>query len=214
MMVLKEACIENTTNLEGAILAGANRIELCDNLAEGGTSVSYGVAKHVVKICHEQNVSVIAMVRPRKGNFIYTKEEISIMIDDILMYKKMSADGVVFGCITDAGLLDKPAIDELLKAAKGLEVTFHMAFDELVETEKLPAIDWLAEQGVTRILTHGGEGTKLPEETFVHWRKYIDYAAGRIIILPGGGIKSHNLEWITKETGAAEIHGTDLFGER
>ncbi|EEJ0014258.1 copper homeostasis protein CutC [Listeria innocua] len=213
-MVLKEACIENTTNLEGAILAGANRIELCDNLAEGGTSVSYGVAKHVVKICHEQNVSVIAMVRPRKGNFIYTKEEISIMIDDILMYKKMSADGVVFGCITDAGLLDKPAIDELLKAAKGLEVTFHMAFDELVETEKLPAIDWLAEQGVTRILTHGGEGTKLPEETFVHWRKYIDYAAGRIIILPGGGIKSHNLEWITKETGAAEIHGTDLFGER
>ncbi|MBC1416733.1 copper homeostasis protein CutC [Listeria innocua] len=213
-MVLKEACIENTTNLEGAILAGANRIELCDNLAEGGTSVSYGVAKHVVKICHEQNVSVMAMVRPRKGNFVYTKEEISIMIDDILMYKKMSADGVVFGCITDAGLLDKPAINELLKAATGLEVTFHMAFDELVETEKLSAIDWLAEQGVTRILTHGGEGTKLPEETFVHWRKYINYAAGRIIILPGGGIKSHNMEWITKETGAAEIHGTDLFGER
>ncbi|MBC1366558.1 copper homeostasis protein CutC [Listeria innocua] len=213
-MVLKEACIENTTNLEGAILAGANRIELCDNLAEGGTSVSYGVAKHVVKICHEQNVSVMAMVRPRKGNFVYTKEEISIMIDDILMYKKMSVDGVVFGCITDAGLLDKPAINELLKAATGLEVTFHMAFDELVETEKLPAIDWLAEHGVTRILTHGGEGTKLPEETFVHWRKYIDYAAGRIIILPGGGIKSHNMEWIIKETGAAEIHGTDLFGER
>lgn len=156
----------------------------------------------------------MAMVRPRKGNFVYTKEEISIMIDDILMYKKMSADGVVFGCITDAGLLDKPAINELLKAATGLEVTFHMAFDELVETEKLPAIDWLAEHGVTRILTHGGEGTKLPEETFVHWRKYIDYAAGRIIILPGGGIKSHNMEWITKEIGAAEIHGTDLFGER
>lgn len=214
MMVLKEACIENTTNLEGAILAGANRIELCDNLAEGGTSVSYGVAKHVVKICHEQNVSVMAMVRPRKGNFVYTKEEISIMIDDILMYKKMSADGVVFGCVTDAGLLDKPAINELLKAATGLEVTFHMAFDELVETEKLPAIDWLAEHGVTRILTHGGEGTKLPEETFVHWRKYIDYAAGRIIILPGGGIKSHNMEWIIKETGAAEIHGTGLFGGR
>lgn len=214
MMVLKEACIENTTNLEGVIAAGANRVELCDNLAEGGTSVSYGVAKHVVEICHEQNVSVMAMVRPRKGNFVYTKEEISIMIDDILMYKKLSADGVVFGCITDAGLLDKPAINELLKASEDLEVTFHMAFDELVETEKLPAIDWLVEQGVTRILTHGGEGTKLPEETFVHWRKYIDYAAGRIIILPGGGIKSHNLEWITKETGAAEIHGTDLFGER
>ncbi|HAK0934118.1 TPA: copper homeostasis protein CutC [Listeria innocua] len=213
-MVLKETCIENTTNLEGFIAAGANRIELCDNLAEGGTSVSYGVAKHVVEICHEQNVSVMAMVRPRKGNFVYTKEEISIMIDDILMYKKLLADGVVFGCITDAGLLDKPAINELLKAATGLEVTFHMAFDELVETEKLPAIDWLAEQGVTRILTHGGDGAKLPEETFVHWRKYIDYAAGRIIILPGGGIKSHNLEWITKETGAAEIHGTNLFGER
>lgn len=214
MMVLKEACIENTTNLEGVIAAGANRIELCDNLAEGGTSVSYGVAKHVVEICHEQNVSVMAMVRPRKGNFVYTKEEISIMIDDILMYKKLLADGVVFGCITDAGLLDKPAINELLKAATGLEVTFHMAFDELIEKEKLSAIDWLAEQGVTRILTHGGDGAKLPEETFVHWRKYIDYAAGRIIILPGGGIKSHNLEWITKETGAAEIHGTDLFGER
>lgn len=214
MMVLKEACIENITNLVNVIEAGANRVELCDNLAEGGTSVSYGIAKHVVKICHEQNVSVMAMVRPRKGNFVYTKEEISVMIDDILMYKKIAVDGVVFGCITDSGLLDKPAIIELLRAAAGLEVTFHMAFDELVETEKLPAIDWLAEHGVTRILTHGGDGAKLPEETFVQWRKYIDYAAGRIIILPGGGIKSHNMEWITKETGAAEIHGTDLFGER
>ncbi|MBC2250563.1 copper homeostasis protein CutC [Listeria sp. FSL L7-0123] len=212
-MVLKEACIENTTNLAKVIAAGANRVELCDNLAEGGTSVSYGVANYVVRVCHEQNVSVMAMVRPRKGNFSYTKEEIAIMREDILMYKKIAVDGVVFGCITDAGLLDKPAINELIKAARGVEVTFHMAFDELIETEKLPAIDWLAEQGVTRILTHGGDGAKLPEETFVNWRKYIDYAADRIIILPGGGIKSHNIKWILKETGAAEIHGTDLFGE-
>ncbi|MBF2513993.1 copper homeostasis protein CutC [Listeria marthii] len=212
-MVLKEACIENTTNLAKVIAAGANRVELCDNLAEGGTSVSYGVANYVVRVCHEQNVSVMAMVRPRKGNFSYTKEEIAIMREDILMYKKIAVDGVVFGCITDVGLLDKPAINELIKAAKGVEVTFHMAFDELIETEKLPAIDWLAEQGVTRILTHGGDGAKLPEETFINWRKYIDYAADRIIILPGGGIKSHNIKWILKETGAAEIHGTDLFGE-
>ncbi|UHP10249.1 copper homeostasis protein CutC [Listeria marthii] len=212
-MVLKEACIENTTNLAKVIAAGANRVELCDNLAEGGTSVSYGVANYVVRVCHEQNVSLMAMVRPRKGNFSYTKEEIAIMRDDILIYKKIAVDGVVFGCITDAGLLDKPAINELIKAAKGVEVTFHMAFDELIETEKLPAIDWLAEQGVTRILTHGGGGAKLPEETFINWRKYIDYAADRIIILPGGGIKSHNIKWILKETGAAEIHGTDLFGE-
>ncbi|MBC1571695.1 copper homeostasis protein CutC [Listeria sp. FSL L7-1426] len=212
-MILKEACIENTTNLAKVIAAGANRVELCDNLAEGGTSVSYGVAKYVVKICHEQNVSVMAMVRPRKGNFTYTKEEIAIMRDDILMYKQIAVDGVVFGCITDSGLLDKTAINELIKAAEGLEVTFHMAFDELIETEKLPAIDWLAEQGVARILTHGGEGDKLPEETFINWQKYINYAADRIIILPGGGIKSHNIEWISNETGAAEIHGTDLFGE-
>ncbi|MBC2061999.1 copper homeostasis protein CutC [Listeria marthii] len=212
-MVLKEACIENTTNLAKVIAAGANRVELCDNLAEGGTSVSYGVANYVVQVCHEQNVSVMAMVRPRKGNFSYTKEEIAIMREDILMYKKIAVDGVVFGCITDVGLLDKPAINELIKAAKGVEVTFHMAFDELIETEKLPAIDWLAEQGVTRILTHGGDGAKLPEETFINWRKYINYAADRIIILPGGGIKSHNIKWILKETGAAEIHGTDLFGE-
>ncbi|MBC2120000.1 copper homeostasis protein CutC [Listeria marthii] len=212
-MVLKEACIENTTYLAKVIAAGANRVELCDNLAEGGTSVSYGVANYVVRVCHEQNVSVMAMVRPRKGNFSYTKEEIAIMRDDILIYKKIAVDGVVFGCITDAGLLDKAAINELIKAAKGVEVTFHMAFDELIETEKLPAIDWLAEQGVTRILTHGGDGAKLPEETFINWRKYINYAADRIIILPGGGIKSHNIKWILKETGAAEIHGTDLFGE-
>ncbi|WP_187986751.1 copper homeostasis protein CutC [Listeria marthii] len=212
-MVLKEACIENTTNLAKVIAAGANRVELCDNLAEGGTSVSYGVANYVVRVCHEQNVSVMAMVRPRKGNFSYTKEEIAIMREDILMYKKIAVDGVVFGCITDAGLLDKPAINELIKAARGVEVTFHMAFDELIEMEKLPAIDWLAEQGVTRILTHGGDGAKLPEETFINWRKYINYAADRIIILPGGGIKSHNIKWILKETGAAEIHGTDLFGE-
>lgn len=213
MMVLNEACIENTTNLAKVILAGANRIELCDNLAEGGTSVSYGVAKYVVHFCHQKNVRVMAMVRPRKGDFTYTKEEIAMMCEDILMYKKVGIDGVVFGCITNSKQLDKPAIKQLMKAATGVEVTFHMAFDELIETEKLQAIDWLATQGITRILTHGGDGTKLPEEIFMNWRKYIDYAADRIIILPGGGIKFHNLEWIIKETGATEIHGTDLFGE-
>ncbi|WP_271000740.1 copper homeostasis protein CutC [Listeria seeligeri] len=212
-MVLKEACIENTTGLAEVIAAGANRIELCDNLAEGGTSVSYGVAKYVVQFCSEKRVAVMAMVRPRKGDFIYSPEEIGIMSDDILAYKKLGVSGVVFGCITKAGKLDKLAINELMQATSGIDVTFHMAFDELLEQEKLVAIDWLAKIGVRRILTHGGQGELSPEETFLTWREYVDYASDRIIILPGGGIKSHNQKWIIKETGVSEIHGTNLFGE-
>ncbi|PZG34100.1 copper homeostasis protein CutC [Listeria ivanovii] len=212
-MVLKEACIENITGLAEVIVAGANRVELCDNLAEGGTSVSYGVAKYVIAFCSDKKVDVMAMVRPRKGDFIYSNAEIAIMCGDILMYKKLGVNGVVFGCVTIDGKLDKLAIKELMQAANGIDVTFHMAFDELADSEKLAAIDWLAEQGIKRILTHGGDGKLLPEETFLTWRKYIDYAGDRLIVLPGGGIKSHNYEWIVKETGAVEIHGTNLFGD-
>lgn len=210
-MVLKEVCVENASDVFKLIKHGVKRIELCDNLAEGGTTVSYGVAKHVMALCKETQMKVMAMVRPRKGDFCYNDQEVTIMLDDISMFRKLGVDGVVFGCITKERKLDKVTISRLLDVAEGLEVTFHMAFDELLVSERFDAIDWLAKKGVTRILTHGGHGRQTVEEVLWQWREYIQYAANKIIILPGGGITANNLDYIVKQTGAKEVHGTRVI---
>lgn len=211
-MVIKEVCLENNTKLRSAIKNGADRIELCDNLAEGGTSVSYEVAKHVTATCHENNVKVMAMVRPRKGNFVYDDFEASIMLDDIKTFNEIGVDGVVFGCLTKDGKIDMPLTTKLVEAAKGLDITFHMAFDDLNEEEKLPAIKWLAEIGVTRILTHGGDLSKPIEDHLDVIKGYVEHANGKIIILPGGGVTNSNVEAVINHTGATEAHGTKVLG--
>lgn len=210
-MVIREACIENYSDLEEKLAKGIERVELCDNLAEGGTGATFGVAKYVTQLCHENGTVVMAMVRTRKGDFVYSDREIEAMCDDIELYREAGVDGVVFGCITSDGELDKEAILKLMDLSKGLDVTFHMAFDELNEEEKLPAIDWLSQNGVKRILTHGGEGSKAVEEVIPTWKKYIEYAKGKLIILPGGGVRSDNYEWIAKEIDATEVHGTKII---
>lgn len=213
-MVIKEVCLENNTNLISAIKRGADRIELCDNLAEGGTSVSYGVAKQVTALCHENGVKVMAMVRPRKGNFVYNDLEAAIMLEDIRILHKIGVDGVVFGCLTNDGKIDISLTSRLVKAAKGLDITFHMAFDDLIEEDKLPAIDWLADIGVSRILTHGGHLSTPIENNLENIKSYIAYANGRIVILPGGGITPDNVDTVVEHTGATEAHGTKVLGTR
>ncbi|EIA19967.1 copper homeostasis protein CutC [Listeria fleischmannii] len=207
-MVIKELCIENHDSLERAIRNGAKRVELCDNLAKGGTSVSIGVAEFVQKKASETGVSVVAMLRPRAGNFCYSDAEISMMRRDLEAYQSVGIKAFVFGCLTETGELNKTQIKELMHEIDA-EFTFHMAFDEL-KTDKKIAIDWLAENGFTRILTHGGAGHLPPEEVIPVWREYIQYANHRITILPGGGITSENWHEVAQKTGATELHGTKI----
>lgn len=213
-MLLREFCAENMERVPAAIDAGAMRIELCDNLACGGTSPSVGVVRAASRLCRERSVALMAMVRPRGGDFAYSAVELQMMDDDIASHVRSGVDGVVLGCACD-GHLDIPATEHLLStvrlcAERPLQVTFHMAFDEISPDEQLDAIDWLATHGVTRILTHGGPAGTSIEENLPRLRAYVERAAGRIGILPGGGVTWENCEDVAATLGVSEVHGTRI----
>lgn len=213
-MLLREFCAENMERVPAAVEAGAKRIELCDNLACGGTSPSVGVVRAAARLCREHDVTLMAMARPRGGDFAYSADELQMMDDDIASHARFGVDGVVFGCARD-GHLDIPATKHLLSTAfayaeRPLQVTFHMAFDEILPAEQLGAIDWLAAHGVTRILTHGGPAGTPIEENLPRLRAYVERAAGRIGILPGGGVTWQNCEELARALGVSEVHGTKI----
>ncbi|WP_122645610.1 copper homeostasis protein CutC [Enterococcus mediterraneensis] len=208
--MLKEFCAENYTLIPAAIAAGARRIELCDNLAVGGTTPSTGVIEEVLSYAGEKEVPVMTMIRPRGGDFIYNDIELKIMHTDLIEAKKLGTDGVVFGCLTPSGWLDEEALELLIDNAEGLQITFHMAFDEIPENRQFEAIDWLAEHGVDRILTHGGKAGTAIEENLPRLKELIDYAGDRLIILPGAGITHQNAEEVAAALGVNEVHGTKI----
>ncbi|MEH7375606.1 copper homeostasis protein CutC [Neobacillus drentensis] len=211
--MLKEVCVENFTLVPVAIEKGGHRIELCDNLSVGGTTVSHGVAAKTISYCHSKNTKVMTMVRPRGGNFTYTKEEIDIMQIDIAHFKQLGTDGVVIGCLNDSDWIDEDAMLKLLESAKGLDVTFHMAFDQIKNEYQFEAIDWLVKHRVNRILTHGGPSTKSIEDNLSRLKEFVDFAGDQIIILPGGGITNKNLNNIASMLNISEVHGTKIVGE-
>lgn len=208
-MLTREFCAENMELVPAAVAAGAARVELCDNLSVGGTTPSYGVIRAAVALAGERGVGVMCMIRPRGGDFEYTPDEAAMMRDDLAMAKRLGVTGVVFGCLRD-GHLDRALTSELVELADGVDVTFHMAFDALPADEQLGAIDWLAGQGVSRILTHGGPAGTPIEDNLGRLRAYVDRAAGRVTILPGGGITCENAERIASELGVCEVHGTKI----
>ena len=208
-MLTREFCAENMELVPAAVAAGAARVELCDNLSVGGTTPSYGVIRAAVALAGERGVGVMCMIRPRGGDFEYTPDEAAMMRDDLAMAKRLGVTGVVFGCLRD-GHLDRALTSELVELADGVDVTFHMAFDALPADEQLGAIDWLAGQGVSRILTHGGPAGTPIEDNLGRLRAYVDHAAGRVTILPGGGITWENAERIASELGVCEVHGTKI----
>ena len=221
MELLREFCAENLTLVPAAVAAGARRIELCDNLAVGGTSPSYGVIKAAVGFARDNNVQVMAMVRPRGGDFVYNKWEQAMMLGDIACSRALGVDGVVFGCVrTDANgqtVLDTELVKALVDAAKGersedapLQVTFHMAFDVLGNEAQLSAIDELASLGVERILTHGGPAGTPILDNVERLRGLVAYANNRLIILPGGGITWQNADQVASLIGVHEVHGTKV----
>lgn len=207
--MIREFCSENFTNIPKAIAAGANRIELCDNLAVGGTTPSHGVIQTTIEYASQHDAEVVVMIRPRGGDFKYTNEEVLTMCRDILVLQYIGVESVVFGAVRD-GWIDEEVMNELLKMAEPFEVTFHMAFDEIKTSLQKEAIDWLADQGVKRILTHGGpEGTTI-EENLPYLLKLVQYAGQRITILPGGGITYENSQTIADALSVTELHGTRI----
>lgn len=208
--MIYEFCAENVTLLEKAMQAGARRIELCDNLAVGGTTPSYGVTKAAVELAANYDTTIMTMIRSRGGDFDYNDLEIAIMLEDIRLTAQAGSQGVVFGALTADKKLDKPNLEKLIAASKGMEIVFHMAFDELSDEDQLEAIDWLSQAGVTRILTRAGVSGDSLEKRFAHYHRILEHAKGKIEILPGGGIDLDNRQTFIDQLGVAQLHGTKV----
>ena len=151
-MLIREFCAENFTDIPRAVAAGAERIELCDNLAVGGTTPSYGVIKETADYLKDTKTTFASMIRPRGGNFVYNSIELRIMESDILKAVEAGTSELVFGALTDDNSLDLEALETLMIASQGLPVTFHMAFDEIPTDLQKSALDELVTLGFDKIL--------------------------------------------------------------
>ena len=209
-MLVFEFCAENLTYIDKAIAAGAGRIELCDNLAVGGTTPSLGVIKEAIKLTEEKSVDLCVIIRPRGGDFVYTDLEVQAMQTDIRAAKEVGITCFVLGALTVDRKLDQRVMQLLLAACGEAEVVFHMAFDELAVSDQLEAIDWLSSQGVDRILTRGGSLDATLDQRFEHYRRLLAAAKGKIQILPGGGVTVENRALFLEQLGVCQLHGTRI----
>lgn len=200
MNFILENCANSAESCLRAQNGGADRVELCAGIPEGGTTPSYGEIKAARKLLTKTKLNVI--IRPRGGDFLYSDTEIDIMTDDIRTARQLGADGVVFGCLNKDGNIDLDRMRILMKESEGLSVTFHRAFD--VCRNPFEALEQIINLGCARILTSGQKPTA--EAGIPLIRELIEKAGNRIIIMPGCGIRENNFKKILEETGAKEIH--------
>jgi copper homeostasis protein len=199
--MIKEACVET---FEEAILAekrGANRIELCSDLANAGLTPSFELMQKTISAL---KIPVMAMIRPRAGNFVYSEKEIAEMKSEIDLAKKVGVAGIVLGLLTPDNNIDIKNTRLLADYASPLPVTFHKAIDEL-ENPVEGVKDLLKIGNIKRILTSGGLPTALEGQETI--REMIKTAGDNIIILVAGKVLDSNVEEIQKLTGARELHG-------
>jgi len=195
-----EICANSAQSCVEAEAGGARRVELCAAIPEGGTTPSYGEIKTAQELTKTIDINVI--IRPRGGDFLYTEPEIQSMLHDIELCKQLNVHGVVFGCLTREGDIDTALLHRLVEAAQPLSVTFHRAFD--VCRDPFLALEQIIEAGCDRILTSGQQPTA--EQGIPLIAELIKKANGRIIIMPGCGVRENNISRIEAETGATEFH--------
>lgn len=196
-----EVCANSFSSAIAAQNGGAIRIELCENMAEGGTTPSYAQ----IKFCVEKlNIEVWPIIRPRGGDFLYSDDEFELMKEDIKNCKTLNCDGVVFGILSAHGEIDKKRCAELISLAKPMPVAFHRAFDMSNNLEK--ALEDLIEIGIVRVLTSGGAENAY--NGIEKLAKLVTQANGRIEIMPGAGINPQNILEIATKTGAFVFHSS------
>lgn len=190
-------------DIESAIAArdgGAQRIELCSALGEGGITPSAGMAAEAALL----GIKVHALIRPRGGDFLYSDAEVRTMVTDIKIFKQLGIDGVVIGCLTPNGNIDLNACSKLIDAAQDMSVTFHRAFDRCRNPQQ--ALEEIISLGCNRLLTSGQAPTALLGKDTI--RDLVKQANGRITIMPGCGVNATNAAEILSYTGASEIHAS------
>ena len=195
-----EVCANSVESCIAAQAGGADRVELCAGIPEGGTTPSYGDVTLAREVLTKTRLHVI--IRPRGGDFLYSPLEQRIMLKDIEMAHQLGADGVVFGCLTPEGDVDIRLMKQLMEAAQGMSVTFHRAFDVCRDPHK--SLEEIIGLGCDRILTSGQCPTA--EQGIPLLKELQQQAAGRIFLLAGCGVNELNIARIAHETGIREFH--------
>ncbi|WP_308575614.1 copper homeostasis protein CutC [uncultured Fusobacterium sp.] len=198
--MIKEACVESLIDAIEAEKRGADRIELCDNLSQGGTTPSYGTIKLALSTL---KIPVFPIIRPRGGDFYYTPAEIEVIKEDIKICKSLGAKGVVLGILTADKKIDFKTLAEFMELAKPMEVTFHKAIDELKDPTLV--IDELINLGVKRILSSGTKPTALEGKDILN--KMIEKAGDRLTIVVAGKVTKEILPEVSSLIPAKEYHG-------
>jgi copper homeostasis protein len=201
MSFILEIAVFNISSALAAAQAGADRIELCENPSEGGTTPSFGT----LKIVREKiNIPAFPIVRPRGGDFLYSDEEFGVMKKDILLIKRLGFEGVVFGLLEKGGTIDKQRTAKLVELAYPMEATFHRAFDRAAEASR--ALEEIISCGCQRILTSGQVPNAIDGKELI--KQLIQQADERIIIMPGSGVRSNNIVELATYTNTQEFHSS------
>ena len=196
-----EICVDNVESAIDAQKAGTDRVELCNNLIEGGTTPGYGT---ILSTRNNLNIGLNVIIRPRGGDFLYTNLEFDIMKRDIDICGECGVDGIVLGILRSGGEIDLECTAKLIELAHPMSATFHRAFDMC--SNPLQGLEDVIASGAKRLLTSGQKNKALEGTELIS--QLVCQAGGRIIIMPGSGINESNIAKIAKETGAKEFHLT------
>lgn len=194
-----EICLENIESIIAAEEAGANRIEFCSDLFEGGLTPSLGMFRVARKHC---SIDMNVMIRPRGGDFCYSDVEFETMIENTKIFKEEGANAIVFGILDKFGEIDLERSQKIIEVARPLPVTFHRAID--MSNDAIRSMRNLIDLGVDRVLTSGLEPTVM--EGIITLKEMINYAKDDIIVMPGCGISERNFAYIKKTLQAKEYH--------
>jgi copper homeostasis protein len=197
--VLLEACVDSVESALAAQSGGADRVELCEDLLEGGTTPSAGM----MEVCQERlHIPLHVLVRPRGADFVYSDVEIEVMQRDIALARRLGVAGVVLGALRPDGTIDTERTQALIGAARPMSITFHRAFDFTPDADA--ALDTLIRLGIERVLTSGQAPTAV--KGLQTLTRLVSRAAGRIIVLAGGGLSEENITTVAEQTGVREVH--------
>jgi copper homeostasis protein len=204
--MILEICAFNIQSCFIAERAGASRIELCADALHGGTTRSIGLIKYALK---HLNIPVFPMIRPRGGNFVYDVDEFAIMEQDVIACRKLGSPGIATGILLPDGRIDVERMKSIVELAGPMQVTCHKAFDATPDAQQ--ALEDIITAGCARVLTSGLEKTALEGADLL--AALVKQAMGRIIIMPGGSVRSSNLSQLRERTGAVEFHSSGLLSK-
>lgn len=197
---LLEVCVADAESLAAAIAGGADRIELCSALELGGLTPAPGF----MRLAAKASIPIYAMVRPRSGDFVFTEDDVELMLADIDAIRAAGLAGAVIGASRPDGALDANLLRRLCARAKGLGVTLHRAFD--LAPDFATALETAIDLGIERILTSGGATTA--PAGLAQLRSLHERARGRISIMPGAGLTPHNIGELLRAVPVAEVHSS------